>query len=96
MKQMNVVETGDYRTFTAAGSTNELSKGPTDLIGVICSSGTTPTIQIHDGLTTSGAVAVPTITLPIGFTPMPIRLRAGLSVTVGGTSPNVTVVFDNA
>lgn len=57
--------------------------------GIFVSSGTGVTVQIQDGATTLMATA----TLPVGWYPFPAGFSTSLVVTLGGTSPVVSVLW---
>ncbi len=82
-----------YKRLSGTGSTLVFT-GDCLLAGVACSAGTSPTISIYDGTSSSGAVVVSSFPLTAGqFVQLPFALSTGLYVTLGGTSPDVTLAW---
>lgn len=89
-----VLETANYSQISA---TTVVRSGPTRLLGIILSSGTSPTVLIRDNTATgSGTIAVNTMPLITGFNPIPVTLNTGLGVELGGTGVQATVLYDPA
>ena len=73
--------------------------GAGELIGIIINSHTSGTIKIWDSLTATGSVVCETITLAAGERWIPLfgaSFGTGCYVTIGGTSANITVLFNPA
>lgn len=86
-------QSGIYRQTT--DGTVVICDRPCRMLGIIVSSGTTPTARVFDNPSgATGAPAVETIALPVGFTPMPLELKRGLTVVIGGTTVQATIVYD--
>jgi hypothetical protein len=78
---------------TTQGTVTVLDK-PCRLIGIIASSGTSPTARVFDNTAASGTVAIETVALAVGFNSLPITLKRGLTVVIGGTTVQATIVYD--
>ena len=93
-----------YKYLSGTGST-QIKVGATKLKGFIVASGTSPTVKIYntkDG-TTTGTDVTGTLTFSGSQTPSfyaltgddgGVNLDQGLYVTLGGTSPVVTFIYE--
>ena len=86
--------------YTHLTATAQVKVGAGKLKGIFVSSGTSPTIAIYDGISTSDPVMIAQFTgaTPAMY-PMPgdeqgAYFNKGLHVVLGGTSPKVTVIYD--
>lgn len=83
-------------------ATSQVKIGGTKLIGVFCSSGTTPTVAIYDSNAASAsdpvAVAQFTAAVPGNYVftgdEDGLYLKNGLYVVLGGTDPKVTIAYE--
>ena len=89
----------NYAHLTA---TAQVKVGATKLVGVFCSSGTSPTVAIYDSASasTSDPVAIAQFTAAAPGTYVftgdedGLYLKDGLYVVLGGTNPKVTVSYE--
>lgn len=89
----------NYAHLTA---TSQVKVGATKLVGIFCSSGTTPTVAIYDSAaaSTSDPVVIAQFTAATPgeyvFTGDEdgLYLKNGLYVVLGGSSPKVTVSYE--
>ena len=89
----------NYAHLTAS---SQVKVGATKLVGVFCSSGTTPTVAIYDSASSSASdpvvIAQFTAATP-GYYVFTgdedgLYLKNGLYVVLGGTNPKITVSYE--
>jgi hypothetical protein len=81
-----------YTRITSASS-KQITASDTVLGKVLCSAGISPTITVIDG-SSSGTTVLNAFPLTPGqAVELNIALTAGLYVTIGGTSPDVTIAW---
>lgn len=79
---------------TALSATGTVRSGQSLLLRIICSSGTSPSIQIYDNTAASGTLILDTTVMTAGQS---IEVNAmasnGIHAVLAGTTPKFTVVF---
>ena len=89
--------TCSYTKITANGSIKGAAGTPGALVGAICVSGTSPTIQVFNNSSAAGDQMMPTITGVIGqfygFGGFAVECPLGMFAVVGGTSPQFILLW---
>lgn len=79
---------------TQISATATIDTGGGVLHGIFVSSGTTPTFTIYDNTSATGDPVVATFTvMSAGFYELNLAYGVGLHIVVGGTSPEMTVLW---
>jgi hypothetical protein len=92
MAKGNIQAFNPYRVVGAVSKVIFVGDGV--LGGVFCSAGTTPTLTLYDGVDATGTLLVNAMPLTPGqWTPLPFGISKGVFVTIGGTTPDVTIGF---
>lgn len=88
---LRTLPTCSYTKLTANGSIKGAAGTPGVLVGAICISGTSPTLQVFNNSSAAGDQILPTITGTIGqvvtFGGFAIECPLGMYAVVGGVSP---------
>ena len=95
LNELYTSDSGVAVLYTTTGDKNVKSSAG-ELVGVLSNSGTSVTVAIYDDAdgTCNSNQTNGTITLTNGaFVKLPSRHSNGICVTVGGTSPNITVYY---
>ena len=92
IQNAQVIEAGHYANISA---TANISAVPSRLIGVLCSTTSSGTLNVYNDTSTGTTNTVTgTITLTAGqFYPIPARCGNGIYLVIGGTA-NITAFFD--
>lgn len=95
LSECYVSDAGLAVLYTSTGDKNVKSSAG-ELVGLLAASGTSVTAVIYDDAdgTCSSGVISGTLSLTNGtFLKFPSRHSTGICITIGGTSPNVTVFY---
>lgn len=95
LNEVYASDSGFAVQYTSTGDKN-VKAFPGELVGLLSASGTSVTAVIYDDAdgTCSSGVLSGTLSLTNGtFLKFPSRHSTGICITIGGTSPNVTVFY---